>query len=88
MTPRQRDYQSVSVIRNIVSQLDVASTRTGLPVKELVARARNGHTSVTTDQHGHDYHPFDPNHTITGDIVTVKLPDLRLWDKAKENLGL
>lgn len=88
MTPRQRDYQSASVICNIVSQLDTASARTGLTVRELVTRARDGHKIVTTDMHGHDYTPFDPHSRTVEHTVTVSLPDLRLWDKAKENLGL
>lgn len=88
MTPRQRDYQSVSVIRNLVSQLDIASMRTGLTVRELVARARDGHKTVTTDTHGHDYTPFDPSSRTVEHTVTITLPDMRLWDKAKENLGL
>lgn len=88
MTPRQRDYQSVSVIRNLVSRLDMASSRTGLSVAQIVALARSGRKQVTTDAHGHDYDPFDPHVSPEVRTVTVQLPDMRLWDKAVDNLGL
>lgn len=85
---RQRDYQSTSVIRNISSRLDVASNRTGIPVKQLVAMIRQGRTSITVPVQGHDYQPFDTSMSENGGTITIQLPDLRLWDKAKENLGL
>lgn len=88
MTPWQRDRQSVSVIRDIAGRLDTASARTGLPVAQIVALARSGSRQVTTDAHGHDYDPFDPHVSHDVRTVTVRLPDMRLWDKAIDNLGL
>lgn len=80
---------ATSIIRNISSRLDVASQRTNIPVRQLVAMIREGRTSITIPLEGHDYTPFDTDMVETGGgTITIRLPDLTLWDKAKEHLGL
>lgn len=88
LTPSQRQKQSIDVMFNTIGRLASASRRTGWSIGQLVDYAREGHRTLTEPRIGHDYEPFNPGHAPETAYVTVELPDMRLWDKAKENLHL
>lgn len=88
LSERERQTQSLHVIRNTIDMLETASRRTGWNIGQLVDYAREGHRSLTEPVAGHDYRPFDAGHAPAQGLVTVELPDLRLWERATRNLRL
>lgn len=86
MTPKQLDYQYVSIIRNTINTLYSAQRLSGKPLADLVALARTGQRRFACKRVTPDDDPFST--TPTDVHVGIELPDLTLWDKAVTALGL
>lgn len=88
LTQKQQDYQNVMVIRNTINALYTAHTISGKPISELVAAAKQGRRKLTCKRQDDGRIPFVDNGIPVTANTSVELPDLELWYKAIQELGL